>query len=409
MHVFASSCSPVSSNLPSHCRALQDPDNKCCQKVFCDTINPTPIFPVTDSFTGQSGYCNYKGAFYAQGQTWTEGCSKQCQCENVTTGYYSCKDRCPTFNNLPPHCKLVIDSNDPCCVVPDCNVLPTVSPLPGKVPQPVYTITPAPPGTYTAVGHGSPGMCIYKGKTYSTNDLWEDGCDFHCKCIDAQRGQYQCTDRCSHWYGPISQTCYKIPDPNDPTCCKSVKCDERINVTTTTTTTTASPVTTSSCTYTDGRQFSQDSLWNDGCAGQCKCVDASVNKYVCSPRCVIYNSLPSQCTLTPDTNDQCCMQPTCTGQYKPYIGGSGPQTPVPANVTDIFPLGTHSSITGRGGFSGGRGKFTFPKTILVEFHQRKATSFSVMNILHGHSNTCHYLRKCVSVFQSGRKKIQKQH
>ena len=39
---------------------------------------------------------------------------------------------------------------------------------------------------------------MYKGKSYGQYQTWEDGCDYKCECIDAQRGQYRCTDRLVH-------------------------------------------------------------------------------------------------------------------------------------------------------------------------------------------------------------------
>ena len=46
------------------------------------------------------GYCVYKGVYYTQGQTWDDGCSKKCRCEDVNTGYYSCAQRFVNFKSL---------------------------------------------------------------------------------------------------------------------------------------------------------------------------------------------------------------------------------------------------------------------------------------------------------------------
>ena len=44
-----------------------------------------------------------------------------------------------------------------------------------------------------------PGMCVYKGVSYKQGQKWKDACQYNCECIDAQRGQYKCTDRYIYW------------------------------------------------------------------------------------------------------------------------------------------------------------------------------------------------------------------
>ena len=55
---------------------------------------------IEDSFICIVGYCVYKGVYYTQGQTWDDGCSKKCRCEDVSTGYYSCAQRSVKFKSL---------------------------------------------------------------------------------------------------------------------------------------------------------------------------------------------------------------------------------------------------------------------------------------------------------------------
>ena len=38
-------------------------------------------------------------------------------------------------------------------------------------------------------------MCVYKSTIYSQDDIWDDGCDLSCECVDQMRGQYKCTER----------------------------------------------------------------------------------------------------------------------------------------------------------------------------------------------------------------------
>ena len=118
-HLFFISRCTSFPNLDSRCVLVQDPQEPCCQKPFCDYVNPTP-FPngvptpaplmtpspkpgqTPNPFATPSpqttlapppGYCVYKGVFYTQGQTWNDGCDKTCQCDDVSTGYYSCHPR----------------------------------------------------------------------------------------------------------------------------------------------------------------------------------------------------------------------------------------------------------------------------------------------------------------------------
>lgn len=37
--------------------------------------------------------------------------------------------RCPSYNNVPSNCKMITDPNDNCCLVPQCNVFTTPSPV----------------------------------------------------------------------------------------------------------------------------------------------------------------------------------------------------------------------------------------------------------------------------------------
>jgi hypothetical protein len=39
------------------------------------------------------------------------------------------------------------------------------------------------------------GTCEYMGKQYTTGQRWDDGCRYHCQCIDGMSGQYKCDER----------------------------------------------------------------------------------------------------------------------------------------------------------------------------------------------------------------------
>lgn len=52
---------------------------------------------------------------------------------------------------------------------------------------------------------------MYKGSFYKMGDEWDDGCDFHCKCVDENSGRYQCTAK---WVN-INQWSYMQIDITD--------------------------------------------------------------------------------------------------------------------------------------------------------------------------------------------------
>ncbi|KAK3591361.1 hypothetical protein CHS0354_040323 [Potamilus streckersoni] len=268
-------------NLPQQCILMPDPNDRCCQKPYCDFVNPTPFptgYPTPSPnmypspLPGQptpspgpqinpsptpAGYCVYNGAFYKQGQSWNDGCNKQCRCEDVQNNYYTCTDRCRSYSNLPANCVLRTDPHDSCCLVPDCNSF-MVNPAPGTGPsgtgqqpgvtyppgftgqmptsthQPLYVVPTYIPGTITGTAPqpdgglspmtGSRSVCVYKGQMYNTGDKWDDGCTYKCDCVDGTRGQYRCTERCPNYYYMPPKGCIYEEDPNDR-CCKRAKCD----------------------------------------------------------------------------------------------------------------------------------------------------------------------------------------
>jgi len=71
------------------------------------------------SMTGSSSGCIYKGQVYSQGQTWKDGCSYSCTCNDAASGQYACKDLCYTFN-MPAGCQMVGPAAGKCCQTPSC-------------------------------------------------------------------------------------------------------------------------------------------------------------------------------------------------------------------------------------------------------------------------------------------------
>ncbi|KAK7505814.1 hypothetical protein BaRGS_00003085, partial [Batillaria attramentaria] len=391
-------CPPQTNSLPdpNRCRLVRDPNNPCCPVPYCDfePSHPQPVFPTPPPTPspGPNGELNFwtqptiagtkppvqewmkkkhqnrlsgsAGVYYRQGDEWSVGCSQRCRCEDVENGYYSCFERCKSYDNLPSTCTLKADPADPCCVIPDCNEYP-VPGLPqttgpnGETPPPTPSVVVVPVGTgsYTGVGgnnpiglnSGSPFIgsnrkeCVYKSVAYSQGQRWEDGCAYKCECIDAVRGQFRCDDRCPA-YNFLPPDCHYEQDPNDQ-CCQLATCNGSPAVTGT------KPPPPTPGVITIG----QGDTWTDGCQLSCKCEDQSVNKYTCTQRCPVFSSLPDYCHLIKNPDDNCCLKAECTGRLVPLVGSNKPTASpfLPANITNIVPLGTHTVIRGRAPMSPG--------------------------------------------------------
>ncbi|KAL8616408.1 hypothetical protein ACOMHN_032262 [Nucella lapillus] len=260
---------PILPDLPDRCVLVQSPTEPCCMVPYCDFVNPTPfpngtptpyptLIPSQVNGTGPTsvpsgtptpfptavpnGFCVYNGAYYREGETWSDACDLNCVCDNTATGLYTCKDRCKTYGELPKGCKLRVSPSDSCCLVPDCRPQPTVEvtpSIPGNVtgaqtPNPSFILVGNKPGSFTGTGGigrpvgnygthtGFSNGCVYKNTLHQQNEVWEDGCDYMCVCVDALRGKYQCTDRCVSYFF-LPQTCRMEPDPDDK-CCQRARC-----------------------------------------------------------------------------------------------------------------------------------------------------------------------------------------
>jgi len=129
--------------------------------------------------------CTYKGQEYHTGQTWQDGCDKNCTCRDGNLGYYQCDDLCRKYQSpLPQGCHLE-KKPGACCDTLSC---PIVS---------------------------GPG-CYYKGSYYRQGDVWDDGCDYKCTCEDAQTAFYTCKTRCVTWNLP--NQCYLASPPKGKCC-----------------------------------------------------------------------------------------------------------------------------------------------------------------------------------------------
>ncbi|KAL8559725.1 hypothetical protein ACOMHN_002258 [Nucella lapillus] len=134
--------------------------------------------------------CRYNGQEYSTGQTWQDGCTKNCTCRDGNMGYFQCDDLCRVYHSpLPVGCQLVKKPGE-CCQSLSCNVNP---------------------------GTG----CYYHGQFYNQGDVWDDGCDYRCTCEDASSGFYTCKLKCLTWNLP--NDCY-LASPPAGKCCPVPKC-----------------------------------------------------------------------------------------------------------------------------------------------------------------------------------------
>ncbi|XP_052777516.1 putative epidermal cell surface receptor [Mya arenaria] len=176
------------------------------QTTVAATPRPTIGNQITTTYPYNLGGCHYKGHVYAKGQTWDEGCSFRCTCEDDRTGRYVCQDICPTYVHMPTDCHLQKPPAGECCEKPVCQTSH-------------ITFT-----NVTTVNYTSPVLitkCLYKNQTYAQAAVWRDGCDYECTCVDASRGYYRCTSLCYSWNLPAE--CH-LADPAPGKCCKTPEC-----------------------------------------------------------------------------------------------------------------------------------------------------------------------------------------
>ncbi|XP_052695549.1 putative epidermal cell surface receptor [Crassostrea angulata] len=233
---------PRITDLNPGCQLVQDINDPCCKKPYCSP-NVTPLSsrpqhppPLTDIQRldiAKNAVCMYKGVSFQQGESWKDGCDLVC--ENGTTEFYRCDDRCPQYQ-LTEGCSMEADPDDSCCKKPVCHlelmkpptVAPTPSPKPGEVPMPTPSPTPYTLPMPTAINYGSGPNgghgCLYKGVSYNAGKTWKDGCFYTCECLDMQTGRYRCKDRCPSMDGVVPPpNCQIVSDPADP-CCKMMQC-----------------------------------------------------------------------------------------------------------------------------------------------------------------------------------------
>jgi len=140
--------------------------------------------------SGSTPVCTYNGQSYKTGESWQDGCSKNCTCRDANLGYYQCDDLCRQYQMpLPVGCRLEKVPGE-CCDKLSCDTQ-------------------------------SHSGCYYKGQYYGQSATWDDGCDYSCTCETASTGFYTCRTKCPTWNLP--KDCYLDP-PATGKCCPVPRC-----------------------------------------------------------------------------------------------------------------------------------------------------------------------------------------
>jgi len=357
-----------------------------------------PGTATSSPITGQRKGCIYKNQIYYKDAEWEDGCDLRCKCIDDMTGYYTCTEKCQSFTNLPPQCRLIPDPNDAsgCCKTYVCDVQVTTTPVPINQGG----VATAQPGS---------NYCVYGGRYYRQGEEWEDGCSLKCRCEDALNQYHQCSQRCPA-YNNVPVGCRMVTDPNDPTCCKMPECDSVTGPDGAKTPLgfygtynsngrpSGSQVSNTgyrnACIY-KGAIYQQGAVWQDGCELDCECTNAAQGVYRCSARCQRFAALPSGCNLVQDSNDQCCLKAecappsssmckdnlancylydkatSCTGSYAAWAKDNcayycgfcaGQTTQAPANCNDILPNCADYGTDGCVGTYESWARYNCPKT-----------------------------------------------
>ena len=297
---------------------------------FCESCSPI----IRTSAT--SNKCFYKGSHYDQGDKWDDGCAYECECADANTGQYVCYNKCPSYFNLPKECKLVPRSGE-CCLEPTCEFRETYDVK--KVYKP----------------------CEHDGVKYLQGQVWSQGCEFECICVDASTGFYACQSKCSQ-YPSLPSSCKLVRPPGE--CCEKPDCEfqtqvgkftgigrphtsaistgvAEMNWTCVDKSAKCSMYPPDLCTsqanrtfaldncrkfcklcdredmstYYDvciyeGRSFKQGQKWYDGCQKACVCEEAASGYVRCEDRCPNYLNVPSGCQLV-NVSGQCCLSLQC--------------------------------------------------------------------------------------------------
>jgi len=364
------------NNVPLGCRLVPDTkDPQCCKMPECDSQtgpggSQTPLgFIGTYQGTGRpqgvniqnTGYrssCIYKGKIYAQGASWTDGCSMECECTNAANGVYSCTDKCQRYAAVPSGCQLVQDPSNPCCVKAEC--APPTNGQCRDVKDNCYAY-----GKYSCqapyTAWAQDNCAYYCGFCGTQTTMAPANCQDkipNCQaygkdgCVGTYEAwaRYNCPSFCGYCggNGPVTQPSQvisvtgqpgsqvggtgcvdKLPNCdqygqescNEPyrswaidNCAKHCNlCNQVPSGGQVATASQNNYITgqTIGCFY-NGRIYGHGEKWEDGCDYNCTCVNGQTGYYRCGARCVVYDRLPAGCRLEKPAGE-CCSIPVCGG------------------------------------------------------------------------------------------------
>ncbi|XP_059468624.1 uncharacterized protein LOC132192596 isoform X2 [Neocloeon triangulifer] len=115
-------CPKISEKMSEGCQMVTNPEDVCCKMIKCDDKSEklTTGVTYTEQGTPVKG-CVYKEKLYKKGQTFVDGCEKNCTCSQ--NGDVICKARCsPLEPNPSDKCVTVPDPSDICCTKILCDV-----------------------------------------------------------------------------------------------------------------------------------------------------------------------------------------------------------------------------------------------------------------------------------------------
>nr|KAG5702882.1 hypothetical protein BaRGS_019101 [Batillaria attramentaria] len=300
-----------------YCHLERDPNNLCCQRPVCNFL------------AYHEAFCVYNEAKFYQGQTWQDGCDKNCR--------YMCVYKAQYYGQ-------------------------------GQT-------------WYDGCDYSCTCVCVYNGVPFNTGEVWEDGCDLRCVCEDGATNDYRCDQRCLRYLN-VPAGCQMVVDPKglllqDPILCTQSPANITVpNVTppppgATTETpgpngyptpgpgetptptvyvnppgriTGVAPTPTTRPGYPTPYTQKLGETWDVGCDQVCTCDDSSINYYTCADRCPSYSGLPPGCTMVASVSDPCCLVPQC--YESPMITPPPGMTLAPGATPPPIPVGIPGIIVG---------------------------------------------------------------
>ncbi|KAH9515719.1 hypothetical protein Btru_011815 [Bulinus truncatus] len=201
-YVCSNMCIDLHCPTGYNCTHYPDPEFPCCNLLQINLPSNTEIHPTILS-TGKT--CQYNGKEYHVGQSWQEGCDRNCTCSflNANTVYTQSKDFCPKYISLPPGCNEV-QVQGSCCPI-----------LVGSTCSGQYCLD-------------------LNQNTHLPGESWREGCEYDCTCIQKPDGFYrECRGICLVSKDLEKFNCtYPTPAPGKccalPDCCIDANCQHKL-------------------------------------------------------------------------------------------------------------------------------------------------------------------------------------